>query len=106
MAKKIGVEALARILFCTVEACYEKCEYTYRVDMPIELADRLRGHVEIPDLEKESEFYHLGVPRLRNMYRDLARSIISGISYSEIVDARAKAKAIKPAKRKKGKKKG
>lgn len=101
MAKKIGVEALARILFCTVEACYEKCEYTYRFDMPHELADHLRGNVEIPDLEKESVFYHSGDPRLRNMYRDLARSIVSGISYNKIVDARAKAKA-KPAKRKKG----
>ena len=105
MAKKIGVEALARILFCTVEACYEKCDHTYRVDMPNALADRLRGNVEIPDLEKESEFYHLRDPRLRNMYRDLARSIISGISYDEIVVARAKARA-KPAKRKKSKKKG
>jgi hypothetical protein len=105
MAKKIGVEALARILFSTVEACYEKCDHTYRVDMPLELVGRLRGNVEIPDREKESEFYHLGDPRLRNMYRDVARSIISGISYNEIVDARARAKA-KSAKRKKSKKKG
>ena len=66
MAKKIGVEALARILFCTVEACYEKCDHTYRVDMPNALAviaiSEENGMLNAPDMYMDKVAIGPGYP--------------------------------------------